>query len=135
MALLAGRREAGVRHRTFRIVVIGLVATVTVSRKRGVVVVDVAVGACPRWYCVRSSQRERRVVVVEGRIGPLHRVVAEFAGGWKARVRHRTFRIVEISLMACDAECAIQTVVIVNVAIRASPWRDCVGTSQREAGL
>ena len=118
-----------------RVVVVGLVAANASGRKRGVVVVNVAVGANARWHGVHSGQWECSVVVIKGCVGPLHRVMAELAGRRESRVRNRTFSIIEICLVACNAERAVQIVVVVDVAIRASPWRDCVGTSQREAGL
>lgn len=69
VAVLAGSREelrlrrvAGIRG----LVVVALMATDTGCRQCGVVIVDVAVGAFPRWRLVRSRQRECRVVVIEG---------------------------------------------------------------------
>ena len=135
MAVLASRREAGVRHRTFRVVVVVLVATDTGGRQRGVVVVDVAVSACSRGHRMRSGQGKRRVVVIECRVRPGGRVVAHLASRREAGVRHRTIRSVEILLVACNAQRAVQSVVVVDVAIRARPWRDRMRTSQWEAGL
>ena len=63
-----------------------------------------AVDAGSRRNRVRSGQRERRVVVIEGRIGPGDRVVAQFASRREAGVRHRTVRILEIVLVARDAQ-------------------------------
>ena len=48
------------------VVVVGLMAADTSRRQGRVVAVDVAVGAYPRRHGVRASQREGRVVVVEG---------------------------------------------------------------------
>ena len=138
MTVLARRREElrlRCMPRIRRVVVVGLVAADAGSRQRGVVVVDVAVCARPRRNRVRSGQRERRVVVIEGRIRPVNRVMAELAGRREARVRYGALRIVEIGLVASDAQVAVQIVVIVDVAIGARPWRDCMGTRQGEAGL
>jgi len=132
VAVPAGGREAGVRHRTLGIVVVGLVAADAGRWQRGVVVVDMAIGAGPRGYGVGSGQRERCVVVIEGRIRPLHRVMAKLASGREARVRHGTVRIVEIGLVARNAQRAAQFVVIVDVAICASPWRNRMGARQWE---
>jgi len=73
--------------------------------------------------------------VIEGRIRPLHRVMAKLASGWEARVWHGTVRIIEIGLVARDAQRAVQFVVIVDVAICASPWRNRMGARQWETGL
>ncbi len=42
-----------------------------------------AVGAQPRWNCMRSSQLEPGRSVIERSIGPLHSVVTGFAGRGK----------------------------------------------------
>jgi len=72
MALLARRRESGsgVCDWRRRVVVIGLVARYAGSSRKVVVVIDVAVGASPRWNGVRSRQRKSRAVVIEGRTQP-----------------------------------------------------------------
>ena len=66
--LARGREKLRLRRvtRIGRVVVIGLVATDARDGQRGVVVVDVAIGADARRHRVRSGQRERGVVVVEG---------------------------------------------------------------------
>jgi len=124
-----------VRHRAVRIVEIGLVAADARRRQRGVVVVDVAVGARARRNRVRARQREGCVVVIEGRIRPLHGVMTEFAGGRESRMGHGTVRSVEIFLVAGNAQRTVQLVVVVDVAIRASPWRNRMGARQWETGL
>ena len=56
---------------------------VTTHASRGVqrvVVVDVAIGACPGRYGVHSRKREARIAVVKGRIRPVVGVVALLAG-------------------------------------------------------
>ncbi len=135
MAILASRWEAGVRHRTGRIVVVVLVATDAGGRQRRVVVVDVAVGARSRWHHVRSRQRKWRVVVIERRIRPGRCVMAHLAGRREARVRHGTSRSAEIFLMARNAERTVQVVVVVDMAVDACPWRHGVVAGQWEAGL
>jgi len=103
MAVLArGREELGLcgMSRIRRVVVVGLVAADARRWQRSVVAVDVAVDARPRWNGMRSGQRERRFVVIEGRVRPLDRVMAELARRREARVRHWAVRIVEIGLMA-----------------------------------
>ncbi len=82
VAGLAGRREE-LRLRRVpwirRVVVVRLVAPNAGRRQRGVVVVHMAVAALPRRDGVRPSQWECCVVVVERRIGPDDRVVADLA--------------------------------------------------------
>jgi len=133
MTLLARGGEAGVRHRRGRVVVVGLMTPDTSCRQSGVVIVGMAVRAGSRRHGMRSGQRERSVVVVEGRIRPEDRVVAQLACRRESRVRHGRGRIVEIRLMAGDAQRAIQRVVIVDVAVDALPWRHRVRPGQGEA--
>ena len=103
MAELAGRREARVRHRTFRIVEIGLVARNAERAVQVVVIVDVAVGARPRRNRMGTRQREAGLRVIELAIRPLDCVMTLLAGRREARVRHRTFRVVVVGLVATDA--------------------------------
>jgi hypothetical protein len=107
------------------VVVIGLMAADTSRRQRGVVAVDVAVGANPRRCLVRASQGEGRVVVIERGIRPHSSVMAEFAGCRESgrRVR-RTGGTRVILLVARIARCALERVVAVDVAVDASPRRD-----------
>lgn len=62
------------------VVVIRLMATDACQWQRRVVAVDMAVRAHTRRHHVRTSQRERGVVVIERRVGPDDGIVAEFAG-------------------------------------------------------
>jgi len=67
-----------------------------------IVVVDVAIGAYARGNGVRVGQRESSGGVIELSVGPVHRVVAAFAGRRKARldVVHRSRRGVVVLQMA-----------------------------------
>ncbi len=125
------RRMTGVRG----VVVIGLVTSDTGRGQCGVVAVNVAIGALPRRDRVRSSQRERCVVVVEGRVCPDGGVVAQFAGCWEAGggVRRAGGASV-ILLMARVTESAIQCVIVVDVTIGAEARRHGVRPGQLEAG-
>ena len=79
----AGGREAG-RYmiRVSRPGEVGLVSTVAIGRKGGVVVVDVAGRA--GHGLMRAGQRERRLVVIENRAIPGRGRVASRAGGREA---------------------------------------------------
>ncbi len=67
VAVLAGRREASVCHRSGRVVEIGLVARYAGSIGDVVVVVDVAIRALPRRDRMHSGQRKGGLRVIEGR--------------------------------------------------------------------
>ena len=67
MALLAGGRKAGMRHRTLRVVVVGLVARDACGVGDVVVVVDVAIRALPGRHSMRTRKRESGLRVVERR--------------------------------------------------------------------
>ena len=99
MALLAGGRESGVRHRGLRVLVVRLVARNARRIRNVVVVVDVAINAGPRRNLVRSGQREAGLRVIELAVRPLHGVMAHFARGREPRMRHRTLGVVEIGLV------------------------------------
>jgi len=114
MALLAGRREARMRHGRRRVVVIRLVAGDARCHRDVVVVVDMATRA--RRGQVRPRQREARCCVIERRVGPQHCVMALFAGGWEAIVVHRRLCVVVIRLVAGDAGRRRNVVVIVDMA-------------------
>src|SRR5450631_4493517 len=135
MALFAGRREAGVRHRSLRVVVISLVARDAGRDGNVVVVVDVAVGAYPWRVHVRSLQWPAGLRVIELAVRPDARVVALLAGGRETRVRHRALGIVVIGLVTRNARGVGDVVVVVNVAVGAYPWRIHVRSRQRPAGL
>ena len=126
MAKFAGLRESGGY-------VIGIRSALEVLQMAGhagrtvqrVVVADVAVGAEPRWHGVQAGQCEARGRVIKRAIGPEVGVVAVLAGGRESRRRvgHRGGRIVVIGLMARDAGCVGNRVIVVDVAIRTSARR------------
>src|SRR5450755_2414964 len=138
VTILASRREklrlrrmSGIR----RAVVICLVTADTRRRQRLVVVVDMAVDAHSWWHRVRSGQRKLGLVVIERRIGPGDRVMAQLASRREARVWHRTHRVLEIGLMARNAKIAVQVVVVVDMALGACSRGHRMRTRQREPGL
>jgi len=124
-----GRKELRLRSvaRVGGVVVVGLMATDTCRRQCRVIAVDVAVGAYPRRCLVRAGQGERRVVVIKGGIRPDSCVVAEFA-----RCRESSRSVGRIGgacvvlLVARVAECAVQRVVVVHVAVGAQARRNRV---------
>lgn len=130
VAVLAGGREelllrsvAGISG----VVVIGLMAADTSRGQRRVVAVDVAVGAYPRRRLVRAGQGERRVVVIKGGICPDSSVVAEFASCREScRGVGRIGGASVVLLVARVAECAVQRVVVVHVAVGAQAGRNYV---------
>ena len=135
VALFASRREARMRHRAVGVLVVGLVARNASGDRDVVVVVDVTVGASARRNRMRSRQRPASLRVIEFAIRPLDGVVALLAGCRESRMWHRTVRILEIVLVARNASRDRDVVVVVDVAIGASPRRNRVRASQREAGL
>jgi len=86
-SLTGGREELGLRlvARVRGVVVIRLMAANTRDRQSRVVAVHVTVSALARRHGMRTRQRECRVGVVEGGIGPDRRVVAQLAGGRESR--------------------------------------------------
>ena len=102
MAVLASRRKK-LRlcrvSRVSRILVVGLVARDAKVAVQVVVIVDVAIGACPRWNGMRPGQREASLRVIELAIGPLNGVMAKLARGREAGVR-RIVRVLKIFLVA-----------------------------------
>ena len=119
VAGFAGRREARMRHRRGRVVVIGLMARHTRGAGQVVVIVDVAIRTLPRRGRVRPGQREPRAVVVERRVQPGRGAVAGIASLREVR-RHviRIRRALVILQVTGDARRAVQRVVVVNVAVR-----------------
>ncbi len=70
---------------------------------QGVVVVDVAIDALPRWNRVHAGQRKPGRGVIKCCVSPEHGIVARLTGSRETGVRHRTGRIVVVRLMATDA--------------------------------
>ena len=138
MARLAGGREKlrlGRVSRIRRVVVIRLVAANAGRRQRLVIVVNVAVQADSRRHGVRSGQRELRLIVIERGVGPRDRVMAKLARCREARMRHRARRVVEIVLVARNAERAVHVVVVIDVAVRTGARWHCMRSREREPGL
>ena len=100
---------------------------------QGVVVVDVAVGTLARRNGVQARQRKAGGGVVELAIGPQHRVVTLLARRGETRVRHRRGGIVIVGLVTADARCVGDAVVVVDVAVRALPWRHHMVARQRKS--
>jgi hypothetical protein len=114
--------------------VILLVAGVTRCASQVVVVVDVAIRALAGRYGVRSGQREPRGRVVKLAMAPEHRVVTTFAGGRETGMGNGSRGAGIIFQVAGVTRCAIQRVVVVDVAIRALPRGHSVRSRQRESG-
>lgn len=112
-------------------IVIYSVATVAIGRQRRKVVVHVA--ARTRNRCsVKTSQWERRCVVIKRRRLPHRGRVAQSAVCWEPDLRVvRTRRALVVSQVARDTGSDGQAVVVVDVAACASDRR--MKTSQREA--
>ena len=136
-SLARGREELRLRlvARIRGVVVIGLVATNTRDRQSRVVPVYVAVCALARRHCVRTGQRECRVGVIEGGVGPDCGVVAQLTRGGESRRRVRRIRGARIILlMAGVAQRAVQRIIAVHMAIDALPRRHRVRSRQGESG-
>ena len=129
--------RSDVIDRRLRVVVVILMATDATGVRNVVVAVDVAVGALPRRHGVHSSQRPSGCGVIEGAVHPVDSVVALLAscGEVCPDVVNRRLRVVVVILMATDASCVCDVVVIVDVAIGALTRRHGVLSGQREAGL
>ncbi len=100
-----------------------------------VVVVNVAIRTLTRRHGMRSRQHEAGAVVVEGRVEPRSCVVALVASlreirGHVVRIR----RALEILQVAGNAGRTVQRVVVVDVAVRASPRRNRMHAGQSESG-
>jgi hypothetical protein len=106
-------------------IVILRVAAVAVGRQGGVIVVHVAVGT--GHLDVETGKRKRSSVVVKRPVGPESSVVAELTGGWETylTVVNRRRRVVVILEVAggTSGVGARQTIVIVEMAVRADAWR------------
>ena len=133
VALLTGRREARMGDRRGGVVEIGLVATDARRNRDAVVVVDVTIGALARRHHMRASEREARLGVIESCGLPSRGVVARIAG-----LRESAGNVVgtrgslEILKVTRNAGGRSQAVVVVDVAVNASPRRDGVRARERE---
>ena len=133
VALLAGGRESRMWNRTERLVVVVLVAAHARRARDGVVVVDVAIGALPRWNCMRSRQRKSRLRVIKCRRLPCQSVVANLAGPRESTGNvARVGRVLEICQVAGNTSRARQVVIVVGMAIGTLTWRHGVRSRQRE---
>ena len=131
VALIASLREVrGNVIRIRRALIVLEVARHASGAVQRVIVVDVAVSALPRWNRVQAGQRKSGGGVIELAIRPLHSVVALLAGGWKARVRNRARGSVVVILVTTDAGGASDAVIVVDVTVRALPWRHGMRTRQ-----
>ena len=111
---------------------------VTTHASRGVqrvVVVDVAIGACPGRYGVHSRKREVCEVMVERRVRPVAGVVALVASLREIRGDVIGIRgALKILKVTSHASCGAQGVIAVDVAIGALARRHGMHSGQREAG-
>ena len=90
--------------------------------RQGVVIVDMAIDALPRWNGVQAGQREARTVVIEGRICPRSRVMALIARLGKVRGDViRVCRPLIVLQMAADTGGGAQVVVVIYMAIGTLP--------------
>ena len=100
-----------------------------------VVVVDVTVGASARRHGVHASQLEASCVVIKRRVHPVGRVVTGLAGLREVRTGVVWSRgVLKILQVAGYAGRAVQSVIAVDVAIRAGTRRHRVQTGQSESG-
>jgi len=81
------------------VVVVSLMATDAREWQGGVVVIDMAVRAHTRRHHVRTSKRERSVVVIKRGVGPDDGVVAEFAGSRESGRRMRRIVCARVILL------------------------------------
>lgn len=123
-----------------RVVEIGrvIVAMATGALEDGVVVrINMARGA--HVIRIAVSGWELRVLrVIKRGPGPRRRVVAGRARGWEElRLRFVAWvrRVVVVRLMAANAGDGQRRVIVVDVAVRANPWRHKVRARQGECGV
>ena len=100
-----------------------------------VIVVDVAVGTGSRWHCVHPRQDESGSRVIELAVGPLHGVVALLASRRESLMGYRSGRVVVVGLVATDARCNRDVVVVVDVTVGALARWHHMRTGQRETRL
>ena len=136
MALITGLREVrGDVVGIGRALVILQVAAHTSRVGDRVVIVNVAIRTLPRRYRMQSGQRKVSEIVVERCIRPTAGVVALIAGLRKTRCDVVGIgRTLEILQMAGHAGGAVQSVIVIDVAIGALPGRNRVQTGQHKTG-
>ena len=136
MASVASRRETG--RTVIRIGgpgVIRLMAAVTSGRQGGVVVVYVTHHARDSGSRMITSERERRVVVVERGSGPIGCAVADITGSREAyrRMRWRIGAVV-VRLMARNAGGIGASKAVVGIHVALGALKSRMRTRERETG-
>ena len=136
MTLIASLREVGSDViRVCRALVILQVASHASCARQVVIVVHVTIGTGTRRNGVQTGQSKAGRGVVELGISPGHGIVALLARRGEPIVRHGCRRVVVIRLMTTNAGGIGDVVIVVDVAIRASAWRDHVRTGQGESRI
>ena len=136
MTGVAGLRE--IRTDVIRVCRSLVVLQVATHARRGVqavVVVNVAIGAGPRRHRVQPSERKPGAGMVERGIHPVGGVMAGIAR--LREIRRDVIRVrrpLIVLQVAAHAGCAVQAVVIVDVAIGAGARRNRVQAGEREPG-
>jgi len=133
------REDKGIRRRGVRwiagVVVIRLMTSDASGGQGRVIAGGVAVAAVGRRHHMQSRQREGSIVVIEGGIGPVIGVMTEFACGRESRGQMgRTIGAGIVLLVTRIAQCAVEGVVVVDMAISTDARRHRVLPRQLEAG-
>ncbi len=98
------------------------------------IAVHVAIGAETWRHRMCARQSESRGGVVELAIGPLHCIVASFAGGRESAMWDRSRRPGIVFLVTGIAGRAAQIVVVINVAVGTRAGRNRVRTDKNKSG-
>jgi len=127
----AGRAVIGVGG----LVVVCDVATGTDHGQSGVIVIHMAARAGNA--NVGAGERKRRVVVIKDALSPRNRVVADLASRGKTQLNviDRCYSIVVVDLVASNTGRALQAVVVIDVAGRASHANVCTGQGKAGRGV
>ena len=123
-----------------RVVEIGrVIAAMASGALKDGVVVRISVTRGAHVIRIAVTRREPRVLrVIERGPGPCRRVVAGRARGrevLRLRLVAWVRRVVVVRLMAAHASDGQRRVIVVDVAVRANPWRHQVRARQRECGV